>query len=65
MEAALTIIAWIGAVAITLGVAYVVSLLLRLPVRAWGRGEHRKAVLVGIAVTLVFLVWFAGSQVAP
>jgi hypothetical protein len=65
VETALTIIVWIAAVAITLGVGYVVFLLLRWPVRVWRRGEQRRAVLIGIAVALVLFVWFEGSQVAP
>jgi len=65
VEHVLTIIAWIIGLAITAGVCYVIFLLLRVPVRAWRRGEHRQAALIGIAVMLILLVWFWGSQVAP
>lgn len=65
MGDALKIVAWTLALAITAGVAYVIFLAVRWPVRIWRGGEHRRAILIGVAVTLGLFVWFAGSQVAP
>jgi hypothetical protein len=62
---ALTIVAWTLALALTAGVAYVIFLAVRWPVRIWLSGERKRAMLAGMAVTFGLLVWYAGSRVAP
>lgn len=65
MGVAIKIVAWTGAVAITVGVGYVFFIALRWPVRIWRRGEHKRAVLIGTGVVLGLLFWVAMSTVAP
>jgi hypothetical protein len=65
MGVLIKIVAWTGAVAITAGVAYVFFLALRWPVRIWRRGEHKRAILIGIGVVLGLSFWVAMSTVAP
>jgi hypothetical protein len=65
MGVAIKIIAWTAAVAITAGVVFVFFAALREPVRIWRRGEHKRAILIGIGVVFGLLVWVGLSTVAP
>jgi hypothetical protein len=65
VEVAIKIIAWTLGLALSAGVAYVFFIALRWPVRIWRHGEHKRAILIGLAVTLGLLAWVGASQVVP
>jgi hypothetical protein len=65
MEIAVKVIAWTLGTAVTGGVAYLFFVALRWPVRIWRHGERRRAILVGVGVTLGLLVWVGLSFVVP